>query len=240
MKRIANLVVLVLATNFVLAAGGIGWLASSGHLTKPRVGEIRRVLFPPPATQPSGPATRPAVAIAPTDPADRLGDFVARAAGRPPATDGSIADRPSSDVILADLDGRRRELLDLQQQVELGQAQLTHDRDVLTKDRAAFTAQRDGAAAAAADQGFQQSLALYETLPPRQIKSIFATLPDDEVQRYLQAMDAKQAAKVMKEFKSPAETERLQHLLERIRTAQATTTTRPAAAEPTAALPDGR
>ena len=227
MKRILNTIVLTMAVNFAAAAGGIGWLASSGHLTKPRMAEIRRVLFPPPATQPSMPAAQPTTA-APTDAASQLSRFVARAAGRR-STDGDPTDRPVAlqqvqDVTAADLDERRRGLLDLQQQVALAQGQLTRDREAVARDRQALAAERDKDAAAGADKGFQDSLALYRTLPPRQVKAIFATLPDDAVQRYLQAMDARQAAKVMKEYKSPPDVERLQRVLERIRQAPAAPT----------------
>ena len=48
MKRIWNVLVVMLATNFVLAAGGVGWMARSGHLTRARLAEVRKVLFPPP------------------------------------------------------------------------------------------------------------------------------------------------------------------------------------------------
>ena len=84
-------------------------------------------------------------------------------------------------------------------------------------------------------------MALYKTLPPRQVKAIFTTLPDDAVQQYLQAMDAKQATKVMKEFKTPADVARLQRVLERIRStpAAATAATQPTG-DPSAAVPDGR
>ena len=243
MKRAWNLIVLTLAGNFVLAAGGIGWLAKTGHLTRPRVAEIRKVLFPPPPTPPA-PTTRPAV-TPPPDAAARLGDWAARAAGRPLAERALVAQQVQ-DTAVAMLDDRSRELLDLRSQVELAQSQLDRDRAALAKERQAFAAERDRDAATAADKGFQDSLALYRTLPPKQVKAIFATLPDDAVQRYLQAMDAKQATKVMKEFKSPAETDRLQRVLERIRATPAAT--RPAAApaadgptDPaTAAVPDGR
>ena len=61
----------------------------------------------------------------------------------------------------------------------------------------------------AADQGFQDALQLYGTMKPKQVKEVFATLPDDVVVRYLRAMESRDASKVIKEFKSPAELVRL-------------------------------
>ena len=60
MKKFFNVIVLMLAVNFLTAAGGVGWLYQSGHLDKqrrlgdqgdglPAAGRRRA----PPATQPS-------------------------------------------------------------------------------------------------------------------------------------------------------------------------------------------
>ena len=238
MKRILNVVVMTLAMNFALAATGVGWMAASGHLTRTRMADVRRVLFPRPTTQPAGPATQPAVAATPTDPATRLGAMLAKAAGRPPG-ERLEAVQQAEDVELAELDRRRREMTDVRRQAELAQARATTDHEAVVRDRQALSAQKDQQAVAAADKGFQESLELYQTLPPRQVKAIFASLPDDTVQQYLQAMDAKQAGKIMKEFKSPADTDRLQRVLEKIRQARATAAGTPPA-DPTAAVSDGR
>ncbi len=242
MKRVLNVVVLTLAVNFVLATAGVGWLAASGRLTKARVADVRKVLFPPPATQPT-PATRPAVADGPADasadPVTRLGAMLAKAAGRPPGE--RLADvQQSQDVELAEVDRRQRDLQDLRAQAELAQAQAARDRDAVARDRQALKAQQDQLAAGHVDKGFDDSLALYRTLPPKQVKAIFVTLPDETVQRYLQAMDARQAAKVMKEYKSPADVDRLQRVLERIRQPTQAAGAPPAATATTATGPDGR
>ncbi len=239
MKRIWNAAVLTLALNFVVAAAGVGWLASSGHLTRGRMAGVRRVLFPPPATRPSEPTARPAAADAPDDPVTRLGALVARAAALPPG-ERIVAVQQAQEMQAAELDRRRRDLQDLRSQVELAESQATTDRDAVVKDRQAWTAQQGQQASAAADKGFQDSLALYQTLPARQVKAIFTSLPDETVQRYLQAMDARQAGKIMKEYKSPEDVAKLERVLERIRQARAATAT--AATDPNApaAAPDGR
>ena len=153
----------------------------------------------------------------------------------------------AEDMQAAQLDLQRRQLRDIQAQVAMAQSQATTDRDAVVKDRQAYTAQQNRLAALSADKGFQDSLDLYRTLPAHQVKEIFTTLPDETVQRYLQAMDARQAGKIMKEYKSPEDTARLERVLERIRQnpipAPATpTATDSAGADPTAtaAEPDGR
>ena len=239
MKRILNVLAVTLAMNFALAAGGVGWLAASGHLTRSRMADVRHVLFPPPATQP---ATQPSAADAQpaqADPVTRLGALLAKAAGRSPG-ERVLAVQEAQDTELAELDRRRRDIADVRRQADLAEAKATADRDAVTRARQALSADRDRQAAAAADKGFQDSLALYQTLPAKQVKAIFLTLPDDTVQRYLQAMDAGQAGKIMKEYKSPADVDRLQRVLEKIRLARAADPATATDPNATAAVPDGR
>jgi len=73
----------------------------------------------------------------------------------------------------------------------------------------------------ASDQGFQDSLSLYQTLPAKQVKTIFMGLEDATVIQYLQAMESRAAAKITREFKTTEESERLKRLLERMRQPQA-------------------
>ena len=80
------------------------------------------------------------------------------------------------------------------------------------------------AARLASDQGFQDSLNLYNSMPAAQVKRVFAGLDDQTVTTYLEAMQPRTAAKIIKEFKSQDETDRIQHILERMRTAQASAT----------------
>ena len=45
-------------------------------------------------------------------------------------------------------------------------------------------------------------------------------LADDVVVRYLRAMEPRQAAKIIKEFKTPAEVQRVKLLMEQVRAAE--------------------
>ena len=80
------------------------------------------------------------------------------------------------------------------------------------------------------DKGFEETLDLYNSMPTKQVKDVFVTLDDATVTKYLQAMDAARAAKVLKEFKTPPETERVQKWLEIIRRAPTTEQDKTAAA----------
>lgn len=224
MKRLFNVIVLALAANFVAAVGGVGWLWKSGHLDKPRLAEVKKVLFPPPTTQPAGGVTLAAAEKPTTQPtsvaADEVGPnldaVLAKAVGRPAGEQVEVV-RQAFDVQSAELDRRRRELVDLQRQLDVAQADVARDRAGLAADRTAFATAVTDQGKLAGDKGFQDTLALYQVMPARQVKTVFMSLPEDVVEQYLQAMPPKTAAKVMKEFKTPDEADRLQRVLEKMR-----------------------
>jgi len=59
-----NVIILLLAINFIAIGAGVGYLKSTGHLDRDRVMAIKDILFPPPAPE-AAPAT--AEPAAPTD-----------------------------------------------------------------------------------------------------------------------------------------------------------------------------
>jgi hypothetical protein len=230
LKQLWNILVLTLALNFVLVAGTVAYLHQTGRLTPAKVQEVKAVLFPPPA-QPQA-ATQPAVAAvdpATTQPVLRLEHLLAQQSGRP-ATEQIEFIRHSFDAQMAHLDRRQRELADLQRQVEAARQQLARDREQLGTERAALAAREEEAARLASDQGFQDSLELYNSLPPKQVKTIFMTLDDRTVTQYLRAMQPRTAARVVKEFKTPDELARAQRVLELMRQAEANAAAAAAAA----------
>ena len=122
---------------------------------------------------------------------------------------------------MAVLDRRDRELLDLQRQVDSSKQQIAKDRADLESQQQSLTAREQQVNRLATDKGFQDSLALCNTMSAKQVKTIFMGLDDATVTNYLQAMQPRTAAKIVKEFKSPEETERIQRILERMRLAAA-------------------
>jgi len=216
MKKFLNLIVLLLAVNFVAAAGAVAWLFKSGHLSRERMAKIREIAFPSPA---KGAPEVSVAQVATTQPTFNLEDLLARHSGKPAAEQLEYI-RQSFDAQMAKLDRAQRSLQDLQRQVLAGQKQLAEDRAAFEAERRKFAEQRRQANKQSVDGGFQSSLAMYESLPPKTVKNIFMGLEDDVVIRYLQGMESRNAARVMKEFKSAPETERLKKLMERMRLSQ--------------------
>jgi hypothetical protein len=219
MKKLLNVIVITLAINFLAVAGGVGWLVQSQHLDREKVQTIKEVLFPKPTTMPTSQPAEPET-DATTQPSMRLEDLLAKASGRT-ASDQVDFIQKSFEAQMMQLDRRDRDLRDLQRQVDAAKQQVAKDRADLESEKKALQARETQAARLASDKGFKDSLALYSAMPPKQVKAIFMSLDDATVQSYLQAMPKPTAAKIIKEFSSSVETERIQKIMERMRLAQA-------------------
>ncbi|HEV8377224.1 MAG TPA: hypothetical protein VGP99_00115 [Tepidisphaeraceae bacterium] len=217
MKKLLNVLMLTLAINFLVVAGFVAYLYRDGRLDRARITAIKEILYPPPP--PEAPTTQP-VTDQLAEPTMKLEELLAKTAGRPAAEQLDYI-RKSFDSQMAQLDRAHRELLDLNQQVEQARAKLNEERKVLDDKEKKLADREQQAQRLASDQGFQDSLSLYQTLPAKQVKTIFMGLEDATVIQYLQAMESRSAAKITREFKTPEESERLKRLLERMRQPQA-------------------
>jgi len=100
--------------------------------------------------------------------------------------------------------GRREQVLAAQQnQLDLAQGKFKEDRDAFDAAVKKFREEQEQAKKLATDSGFQTTLADYSSLPAKQVKGIFATLDDDVIRMYLEAMDPRAVAKIVKEYKTP-------------------------------------
>jgi hypothetical protein len=218
MKRLWNVLVLTLAMNFLAVAGGVAYLRQSGHLTRDRVNQIKLVLFPPPTpeaptSQPADPTTRPTLVL------EQLLN------NRPNMTAGEQIKfiHQTFDERQAELGRREQDLAARQNQLDLAQSRLQEDRQAFEAEVKAFRDQQTQATRLASDAGFQSTLADYSALPAKQVKGIFATMNDDTVRMYLEAMEPRTVAKIVKEYKTPDELDRIQKIMEKIRKAEPAT-----------------
>jgi flagellar motility protein MotE (MotC chaperone) len=216
MKKLFNVIVLMLAINFIALAGSVGYLKQSGHLDRDRVMAIKDIVFPAPATQPTSPTTQPAPT---TQPIVRLEELLAQQSGRTASEQVEFIQH-TFDAQMAQIDRRQRELNDLQSQIDLAKAQLARDRSAVAQKEKTLTAREQEATKLESDKGFQDSLALYKSMPGKQVKSVFLTMDDRTVAQFLQAMEPRTAAKIIKEFKTPEETQFIQRALQKMRDPQ--------------------
>jgi flagellar motility protein MotE (MotC chaperone) len=213
MKKLLTTLSALLALNFLVVAGGVGWLFQSGHVDRARVNAIKELLFPPPAA--SAPAAQPADA-GPAPASKRMQDLLAKHAGRSAAQQVDFIQQ-TFDATLAQLDRREREVADRERQVASANAKLVDDRKTLEAERQRLTNQEREFDRLASDKGFQDTLSLYNTMPGRQVKGVFMTMDEASAAQYLDAMEPRTATKILKEFKSPDEADRMKRILEKMR-----------------------
>ncbi|MBC8109383.1 MAG: hypothetical protein H7Z14_22555 [Anaerolineae bacterium] len=231
MKKLFNVIVLMLAINFIAIGAGVGYLKTSGHLDRERVMAIKDILFPPPAAE-AAPTTQPA-SVATTQPIVRLEELLAQQVGRPAGEQVEFIQH-TFDAQLAQLDRRQRELADLQRQIELAKQQLARDRGAVDQKETTLTKREQEATKLETDKGFQDSLALYKSMAGKQVKTIFLGLDDRTVAQYLQAMEPRAATRIIKEFKSPEEMQFIQKALQRLRVPDVAQSPQPAPAQASA------
>jgi hypothetical protein len=193
----------------------VGYLFATGKLDKTRVRAINEILFPPAPAGPEVLATQPTTQPT-TQPASRLDELLAKYAGRRAGEQVELIQQ-SVDAQASALDRRSRELDNLMQQILREKAELAHKSAAIDAERLRITDRENQQAAQANDQGFQDSLKLYSAMPGKQAKSAFMAMPDDTVARYLQAMPPRTATKIIKEFKSAEEQERINRVMDRMR-----------------------
>lgn len=213
MKKLWTTLVHLLALNFLALAGGVGWLFQSHHLDRARVTSIKEIVFPPaaanaPATQPAGEGPAPA--------SKRMQDLLAKYSGHSAAEQVDFIQQ-TFDATTVQLDRREREVADREQQVAGANAKLAEDRKTLEMERQRLTEQEREADRLAADKGFQDTLSLYRTMSGRQVKGVFMTMDEASAAQYLDAMEPRTAAKILKEFKSADELDRMKRILEKMR-----------------------
>src|SRR5687768_16805020 len=167
MKKLLTVLALVLALNFLAVAAAVGYLFKGGNLTRERMAKIREIVFPPPPAV--APVTRPSST---TRPVMNLDELLARHAGRTP-TEQLHYIRQSFDSHMLELERKQREMLALKAQAEAAQAAARAERALLEKAKAEFAAREKAAVNVAEDKAFQDSLALYTTMPAKQTKSLF-------------------------------------------------------------------
>lgn len=221
-KKLFTVITLTLALNFLAAAGAVGYLFQIKRLDRAKVQAIREIVFPT-----SAPATQEAaVADASTQPSLRLDELLARSSGRSAADQVDFIQH-AFDTQMAQLDRRRREMDDMQRQIELARQELARERTQLADAQKQLEARQQLQTKNENDAGFQTALQLYLSMPPKQAKDVFKTMDDSKVVQFLQAMEPRAADKILKEFKTPEEMDRVVKLMERLQAPQQASTREP-------------
>jgi hypothetical protein len=219
MKKLLSVFAWTLALNFLAVIAGVAWLYSAHKLDRDKVQQIKDLVFAP-ATQPA--ATQPTAEArdATTQPTLRLEEMMAKVSGRSASEQVEFM-QSTFNAHMALLDRRFQDLQNQRRTLDQAKSQIDKEREKLTAEQQALAAAREEQAKLLADKGFEDTLNLYNTMPAKQVKSVFMTMTDETMIQYLRVMEPRTATKIMKEFKTPAETERIGKVMEKMRQAQA-------------------
>lgn len=222
MKKLLSVFAWTLALNFLAAIAGVAWLYSAHKLDRDKVQQIKELVFAP-ATQPA--ATQPTTEArdATTQPTLRLEEMMAKVSGRSASEQVEFM-QTTFNAHMALLDRRFQDLQNQRRTLDQAKSQIDKEREKLTAEQKALAAAKEEQAKLLADKGFEDTLNLYNTMPAKQVKSVFMTMTDETMIQYLRVMEPRTATKIMKEFKTPAETERIGKVMEKMRQAQASST----------------
>lgn len=214
MKALITALIALLAVNFLVVAAGVAWLFQSGHADRDKVNAIREILFP--ATTQSSATSQPTTEESGPTASQRLQALLAKHAGRSAAEQVEIMQQ-TFDATAVQLDRREREVSDRERQVAIANAKLAEDRKRLEGERQQLTEQEKQADKLAADKGFQDTLNLYQAMPPKQVKGAFMAMDPSQAADYLDAMQPRTATKIIKEFKLPDEIDRMKQIMDKMR-----------------------
>jgi hypothetical protein len=220
MKKLLSVIAWTLALNFLAAIAGVAWLYSAHKLDREKFHQIKDLVFAP-ATQPATAAEPTAAARdATTQPTLRLEEMMAKVSGRSASEQVEFM-QTTFNAHMALLDRRFQDLQNQRKTLDQVKSQIDKEREKLTAEQKALAAAKEEQAKLLADKGFEDTLNLYNTMPAKQVKSVFMTMTDETIIQYLRVMEPRTATKIMKEFKTPAETERIGKVMEKMRQAQA-------------------
>lgn len=215
MKKLLIILFCTFGLNFLLLVGGIGYLFKTGALNRDKISAIKLVLYPA-TTQAAAVETEKTTPDATTQPTLRLEELLAKVSGRPAGEQVEFLQR-TFDAQMAQLDRREREIERNAAEAKAALANAAAERDRLAEFAKKLDAREKTLTTQVQDKGFEDSLAVYNAMSPSQVKDVFGKLDDETVTRYLKAMDASRAAKILKEFETPQEIERVQRIMEMIR-----------------------
>jgi flagellar motility protein MotE (MotC chaperone) len=219
MKHLWSAISFLAVVHLLAMAMFVGWLWQSNRLSRQRVDDLKALFAP---TLEEEQAARDAQAE--VDEQARLDAAEQARADNPP---GSSADMITQVNLIEETQSQA--LQRLQEEVNAHQRMLRQRAQALDARETALDA-RDTAwreanqaqLARATDEQFQKTVALYSTVPAKQAKQMLLMLVAgngmDQAVAYVNAMNPRTAAKIIKELKSEPEVQLATQLLENLRT----------------------
>jgi chromosome segregation ATPase len=217
-----GLALMAVATINVAALGGLAaWLGATGRLNKKRVQRIVSVFDD---TIADDKAQREKA----KDQAQKEKQKAERAARLERVKDGPVtmqdrltAKQRADEIAMHRLNRMEEETSDLRQQIERAKNRIAEQNKALQKKREKFEKFLKKRTEELKQEDFQQTVQMYESLDADKTKRMFQQLlnegKEDQVVKYLAAMQQRAASGVLQAFETPQEVQQATQLLERLR-----------------------
>lgn len=216
MKAIWNVLCVIAIANLLALGAFVGWLLVNDRLNGERVEMVRVMLTETIAEEEARIAEAEAQASAERDEKKRAEAAASTVAA---SSDALESARQGEEIGRQVLERLRRELDDLRRTLEWDRQQLDSEWEKLYAQRAEFARARELVAQSEGSEQFDKALRLYESLKAETAMEIFQQLiadgQVDQVVSYLNAMQARQATKIIEAIPDPVVAA---DLLERLRT----------------------
>ena len=215
MKTIVNALLIIMVVHVLAVIGFAGWMFASGRISGERVEKVQEIFAFPVAVQKKQEeqAAAEAQAIADATPPD-FGAIASTA-------EKLAEEQERNEMLLRQLERTRQEIKSLNANLHLSRTRMERERTETQHIRDALEQKLADIEAQLNDEGFKKAIAMYEGLPPKQVKKMFMTLVEqggsEQVVDYLDAMQPRIAAAVLKEFKTDAEVVQAVQLTEQLR-----------------------
>lgn len=243
MRSLLAAILLLVTLHVVAAIGLVGWLRYSGRLDRQRVRRVVEV-FTPTIAQEQARLNQKEQETQESRAAElRLAEL--EEIGRGPRT---VSDRLTADQQQRELAMRKMERLEddiraLTRNLELTRKSVATEREALDKERREFEEFRQEEQARRQSENFQAAVRTYQSLKPKQAKSMLQVLLSSgrqgDVVEYLAAMPLRSRTAILNEFRGDAEAAQAAMLIQQLRDRGIQVESPPAAAVPAALTAGG-
>jgi flagellar motility protein MotE (MotC chaperone) len=213
-------IAVVCILHMLAALGIVGYLAGTDRLSRDRLMQVKDI-FTPSLTDEAD-ALKKAEQDAAQ--AQAIAARVELTSGKTSPTSASqrlAEERQKHEITLRQLERTRQEVESLRANLQQAQSRLEQRNAQLEADKKAFEQRVADLEQRHNDEGFRKALSLYESLPAKQVKQMFLTMHSqsqtDQIVSYLESMQPRKAAAILKEFKSETESQLATELTRRLR-----------------------
>lgn len=218
--RLIGQVFAVMALMHLLAALLlVGWLAGTDRLNRQRLVAVKDMFAQTIAEEQQ--AQQKAADEAAEQAERQAARDRAQGKGAQSTAEELAEQRTRDELMLRQLERTRRELEDLRRNLHISRMRMERQQQDLVEAQQAVEAKAKQIKDRLNEEGFQKAVALYQTMPPKQVKEHFLQLVTqdklEQVVTYLEAMEPRKAANVLREFKTDQEVAHAVQLTERLR-----------------------